>query len=60
MKLAKITIAENEKSCKCTSCTVYIVLFLIFFIINFGGIGPYFVYLHGYSKKRFTRETTIY
>ena len=31
VKLAKITLAENENSYKCTSCTVYTVLFSIFF-----------------------------
>ena len=30
MKLAKITLAENENSCKCCSCAVYTVLFWIF------------------------------
>ena len=60
VKLAKITLAENENSYKCSSCTVYIVLFWIFFTINVGGIGAYFVYFHGYLKKMFTRETTIY
>ena len=34
---------ENENSYKHNSCTVYIVLFSIFFIINVG-IGTYFVY----------------
>ena len=57
-KLAKITLAENENSYNCSSCTVYIVLFWIFFTINVGGIGAYFVYFHGYLKKIFTRETT--
>ena len=42
-KLAKITLVENENSCKCSSCTVYIVLFWIFFTI-FTGIIIYFVY----------------
>ena len=60
VKLAKITLAENENSYKCSSCTVYIVLFWIFFTINIGGIGTYFVYFHGYLKKMFTLETTIY
>ena len=60
VKLAKITPAENENSYKCSSCTVYIVLFWIFFTINVGGIGAYFVYFYGYLKKMFTRETTIY
>ena len=31
VKLAKITYAENENCYKCSSCTVHIVLFSIFF-----------------------------
>ena len=50
VKLPKITLAENENSYKCSSCTVYTVLFWIFFTINVGGIGAYFVYFHGYLK----------
>ena len=62
VKLAKITLAENWNSYKCTSC---IVLFLMcyfgcFLTINVGGIGAYFIYFYGYLKKIFTRETTIY
>ena len=38
VKLAKINLAENEKS-YCSSCTMYIVLFWIHFTINVGGIG---------------------
>ena len=34
VKLAKITLAENENKYKCSSCTLYIVLFSILFIIN--------------------------
>ena len=52
VKLAKITLAENENSYKCSSCTVYTVLFWIFFTINVGGIGAYFVYFHRYLKKK--------
>ena len=59
-KLTEIALAENESSYKCSSCTVYIVLFGIFFTINVAGIGAYFIYLHGRLKKMFTRETTIY
>ena len=51
VKLAKITLAENEISYKCSSCTVYTVLFWLFFTINVGGIGVYFVYFHWYLKK---------
>ena len=59
VKLANITLAENENSYKCSSCTVYTV-FWIFFRINVGGIGAYFIYFHGYLKNLFTHETTIY
>ena len=55
VKLAKITLAENENSCKYNSCTVYIVLSSIFFTINVGGIGAYFVSFHWYLKKDVTR-----
>ena len=57
VKLAKITLAENENSNKCSSCTV---LFWIFFTINVGGTGAYLIYFHGYIKRLFTHETTIY
>ena len=60
VKLAKITLAENKNSYKYSSCTVYTVLFWTFFTIDVGGIGACFVYFHGYLKKIFTRETTIY
>ena len=60
VKLAKITLAENENSYKCSSCIVYTVLFWISFTINVGGISAYFVYFHGYLKKMFYHETTIY
>ena len=50
VKLAKITLAENENSYKCSSCIVYIVLFWIFFTINVG-IVIYYVYSHWYSKN---------
>ena len=43
VKPAIITLAENENSYKCSSCTVYTVLFWIFFTI-FTGITIYFVY----------------
>ena len=67
MKLAKVTLAENENSYKCSSCTVYTVLFWIFFTIKVGGIGAYFVYFYEYLKKDVTHvefdthtQTTIY
>ena len=43
VKLAKITLAEDKNKQKCSSCTLYIVLFPIPFTINVG-IGTYFVY----------------
>ena len=55
VKLAKITLAENENSYKCSSCTVYTVLFWIFSAINVDGIGAYFLYFCGYLKKDVTR-----
>ena len=51
VKLATITLAENKNSYKCSSCTVYTVLFWIFFTINVCGIGAYFVYFPWYLKK---------
>ena len=40
VKLANIIFAENENesSCKCISCAVYVVFLLIFVTINVGGI----------------------
>ena len=43
VKLAKITLVENENKYKCSSCTLYIVLFSIVSTISVG-IGTYFVY----------------
>ena len=43
VKLAKITLVENENKQKCHSCTLHIVLFSIMFMINVG-ICTYFVY----------------
>ena len=60
VKLAKKTLDKNENSYKCSSCIVCTALFWIFFTIKVGGVGAYFIYFHGYLKKMFTRETTIY
>ena len=60
VKLARITLAANGNSYKCSSCTVYTVLFWIFFAINVGGIVSYFIYFRGYLRNMFTHETTIY
>ena len=51
VKPAIITLAKNENSYKCSSYTVYTVLFWIFFTIKIGGIGAYFVYFYWYLKK---------
>ena len=45
---------HNENKHKCSSFTLYIVLFSIIVIIN-NGIGTYFVYLHWHLKKDVTR-----
>ena len=49
MKPTKITPAKNNY--KCNSCTVYIVLFSIFFIINVG-IGAYFDYYKYVNRNK--------
>ena len=59
LKLAKITLAENENSYKCSSCTVYTVLFWIFFTINVGGIGAYYVYSQSYLKQDVSHMLTL-
>ena len=43
VKLAKITLSENESENKYASCTVYFVLMIVVFTI-FTGITTYFVY----------------
>ena len=65
VKIAKITLAENENKYKCSSCTLYIVLFSIIFTINVG-IGTYFVYYKYMNrnketdrKEKFTFQPTI-
>ena len=62
---AEIT-SENVHKNKCSSCTLYIVLFSVIFTIKIG-IGTYFAYFYWYSKKYDSRvmlntctETTIY
>ena len=54
MKLAKITLAENENKNKCSSCTLYIVLMIVVFTI-FVGIGTYFVYYNWSLLKNISR-----
>ena len=53
VKLDNITLSENENKYKCSSCTLYIVLFSIVFLIKVG-ISTYFVY-HKYMNNN--RET---
>ena len=60
VKLARITLTENENSYKCSPRTMYTALFWIFFTINVGGIGVYFIYFRRYVRNMFTRETAIY
>ena len=45
VKLAKIALTEHESRRGCSSCTLYIELFLITLTINVG-IGGYFLYFH--------------
>ena len=49
-RLVEITSAKNENKHKCSSWTLYIVLFSIFFTINVG-IGSYFLCFYWYLKK---------
>ena len=50
-RLPEITSAKDENKHKCSSCTLYIILFSINFTINVG-IGTYFACSHWYVKKR--------
>ena len=66
VKIAKITLAKNENKYKCSSCTLHIVLMIIFFTIC-AVIGTYFVYYNWFFVKNFSRikfdnraQTTIY
>ena len=66
VKLAKITLAENENRYKCSSCTLYIVLMIVVFI-NCARIGTYFVYYNWSLVKNASHikfnnhtQTTIY
>ena len=48
----------NEYGKTCNSCTVYIVLLVIFFIISIS-ISSAFIYFYRYLKRRYI-ETTVY
>ena len=52
LNLTYFNLVENK--CKHNSCTLYILLFSIFFTINFG-IFTYFVYSHWCLKEDVTR-----
>ena len=54
MKLAIITLAENENKNKCTACTVYIVLMIVVFAIC-AEISTYFVYYNWSLVKNVSR-----
>ena len=60
VKLAKITLTENENKYECNSCTVCIVLMIVVFTI-FTGICAYFAY-YNWSLVKFDNptQTTIY
>ena len=61
VKLAKITLVEDENKHKCSFCTLYIVLFSIILLINIG-IGTYFVYYKctNHAKRTATNESFNY
>ena len=60
VKLARITLAENNNKYKCSSSTLYIVLFSIVFTINVG-IGTYLVYYKYMNRNKETdRKENIY
>ena len=49
-RLVKINSSKNENKHKCSSCTLHIALFSIFFTVSVG-IGSHFLYFHCYLKK---------
>ena len=66
VEITEITEAENEHEKKCSSCTLDVVLFSVFFTISIR-IATYLAYFYWYLKKDdahaklYTRtETTIY
>ena len=58
VKLAKTSLSEDENKHKCSSCTLYIVLFSIIFTINVG-IGSYFLYFYWCLNKDVTRVNNL-
>ena len=59
VKLAKITLAENESENKYSSCTVYIVLMIVVFTI-FTRITTYFVYYNWSLIKMFLALNLVF
>ena len=55
-RLPEVTSAKDENKHKCSSCTLYIILFSINFTISVG-IGTYFACSHWYLKKDVTGVT---
>ena len=53
-KITEMTFCENENKHKCSSCTLYVVLYSIVFTINVE-IGTYFTYFYWYLKKDIPR-----
>ena len=59
VKLAKITLSEDENKHKCSSCTICNVLFSIIFTISIG-IGTYFVYCQYINRNKETASKYDY
>ena len=58
-KLAKKASAEDENKTKCSSCTLYIVLFSIIFTANVGTCFAYYKYMN-HVKKTDAKESFNY
>ena len=57
-RLADAASIKNQNKHKCSSCTVYVVLFSIFFTIN-AGIDSYLLCFYWYLKKDVTRVNNL-
>ena len=60
VKIAIITLAENESKYKRSSCTLYIVLFLIIFTINIGMCIHFVYYKYMYCNKETDCKEKLY
>ena len=49
----------NDYEKICNSCSVYVVMLVIFFIINISTISSVFIYFYWYLKKNNTGVTNI-